>query len=80
LSGVRFRESPIRKAFSLNELEERVSEQVWVLAVVVSERHLIEVRGKMTGAEMMILAAVVTAVALVLAVRRLGAFEFTDTD
>ncbi len=44
----------VAQVFGSNELQQRVSEQIWVLAVVVPELHLIEVRGKMTGAEMLV--------------------------
>ncbi len=44
----------ILKGFGADELHQRVSEQVRVLAVVVPELHLIEVRRKVTGAEMVV--------------------------
>ena len=40
----------IRQVLRANELQQRVSEQKWVLAVVAPELHLIEIRGKVTGA------------------------------
>ena len=40
----------VRRVLGADELNQRVPEQVWVTAVVVPERHLVEVCGKVTGA------------------------------
>lgn len=40
----------VRQVLGADELKERISEQIWLPAIVVPKRHLIEVRGKVTGA------------------------------
>ncbi len=44
----------ILKRLGTDELQQRVPEQIRVLAVVVPELHLVEVCRKVTGAEMVI--------------------------
>ncbi len=44
----------VRQILRSNELHKRVPEQVRILAVVVPNRHLIEVSGKVTGAQMVV--------------------------
>ena len=44
----------ILKRLRFDEFQQSVPEQIRVLAVVVPELHLIEVCGKMTGAQVMV--------------------------
>lgn len=38
----------VRESLRPNELQQRIAEQIRVAAVVVLERHLVEVRGQVT--------------------------------